>query len=99
MPDSPPNKSQKRGPAAGRQAVRHARLQDRRSPQTRRVALVEARTVERVRHRADQLRADVARQLRVGVERDDVPHARAGRIVSPDDQREASRRRRRAAAR
>ncbi len=48
----------------------------------------EARRVERVRHRGDELPGGVARQLRVGVERDHVAHARQLRRVA-HDQREA----------
>ena len=44
------------------------------------IAAAEARPVQRVRHRRDELRGGVARQLRVGVQRDDVANTgqRAG---------------------
>ncbi len=48
----------------------------------------EARPVQRMGHRADELPRRVAGQLRVGVERDDVAHAPQHRRVA-DDQREA----------
>ncbi len=48
----------------------------------------EARPVERVRHRRHELRRGVARQLRVGVERDDVAHVAEHAGVA-DDVREA----------
>ena len=48
----------------------------------------EAWPVQRMGHRADELPRRVARQLRVGVERDDVAHAPQQRRVA-DDQREA----------
>jgi hypothetical protein len=44
-----------------------------------------------VRHGADELPRRVARQLRVGVEGDDVPHAGQDAVCA-DDQRERIRR-------
>ena len=51
---------------------------------------IETRTVQRVCHHADELPRRVARQLRVGVERDHVLHVRQRRGV-PDDEREGVR--------
>src|SRR5439155_3814792 len=73
-----------------RQAHADPRLQDAVAlDDTRRFgATAEARPVQRVRHRADELPGRVARQLGVGVERDDVAHAPQQRRVA-DDQRKA----------
>ena len=61
--------------AADRQRRRDARLQHAVALDDAAGAAIEARPVERMRHRADQPARGVARQLRVGVERDDVAHA------------------------
>src|SRR5664279_671712 len=52
---------------------------------------VESRTIQRMRHRADKLARGVARQLRVGVERDDVFHPRQKRDVADDERERVSR--------
>ena len=51
--------------------------------------------IQRVRHRADELARRIARQLRVGVERDHVPHV-SQHLRLADHEREADRRGRRA---
>ncbi len=80
---------QPRIPAAvrGLQPDRHARLQDRVSLHDSPERGVEARTAERMRHRTDHLRGRSARQIGVGVERDDIPDA-ARRRHLPDNRRE-----------
>ena len=54
------------------QADRHPRLQDAVAADHALAGFVIARTIERMRHGADELARGIARQLRVGVERDDV---------------------------
>ncbi len=74
------------------QAHADARLQDAVAfdhPRRLRVA-AETRSVQRVSHGGDELAGRIARQLRVGVQRDDVAHVRQGRDVA-DDPREAIR--------
>ncbi len=61
--------------AADRQRRRHARLQDAVAADHALARLVEARPVQGMRHLADQPQRRVARQPRVGIERDDVAHA------------------------
>ena len=72
--------------------ARHdARLQDPVSRRDAPLPGVVARTVQRMRHRADQLPSRIARQLGVGVERDHVLDAGERRDIA-DDRREALRR-------
>jgi hypothetical protein len=75
-------------PAPGRSDA-HARLEDAVAAGHHRFVGVEARAVQRMRDRAGELARRVARQLRVGVQRDHVFHARQHRDL-PDDEREAA---------
>ncbi len=91
MPASPPCRRDVARALARRQAGADARLQDAvaggHHVAAPRVG-AEVRPVERVRHRRDELRRGVARQLRVGVEGDDVAHVAEHARVA-DDAREA----------
>ncbi|MDT4803918.1 hypothetical protein FQZ97_366840 [compost metagenome] len=70
-----------------RQADADPRLEDRVAGADAPPPWVEHRAVERVGHGADELPRHVARQLRVGVQGDDVGHRRQRRDIA-DDQRE-----------
>ncbi len=75
---------EERALAADRQRRRHARLQDAVAFDDAPAVGVEARPVERMRHLADQPARGVARQARVGVERDDVADAGGRRGAAVD---------------
>ena len=62
--------------AADRQRGRDARLQHRVALDDAPARRVEPRPIERMRHLADQAPHRVARQPRVGIERDDIAHIR-----------------------
>ena len=75
--------------AADRQRGRDPRLQHRIALDDPAGGGVEARPVERMRHLADQAADRVARQLRVGVERDDVANVGRREAVAPADRHES----------
>ncbi len=78
------------GSAGARQADADARLQDAVAVDDAAAGRIEHRPIERVGHRPDHFARRIARQLRVGVERDDVADAgQHGGIA--DDLRERAR--------
>ena len=48
-------------------------------------SLIEFRPVERMRQRANQAACRLERQLRVGIQRDDISHRRQGRVIPVAD--------------
>ena len=70
-----------------RQTDRHARLQDAVALDDTPLRRVVARAIQRVRHGADELPRRIARQLRIGVQGDDVLHAGQDRGVTDDERK------------
>ena len=80
----PGKQPDKPGPPGARQAHAHARLHDAVAFGDNPARLVKHGSVQGMRHRADQPARGIPRQLRVGVEGDDITHARQPRQVPHD---------------
>ena len=79
MPDVAGKQPDKPGTAGARQTHAHARLQDAVAFGDNPAHGIELRPVQRMGHRADELAGGIARQLGVGVERDDIFDGRQNR--------------------